>query len=350
MDMNEKRTLITFVSLFLVATAGLTLVKSVDVESVERVVGVEVGDWIKYGNFQVHWSSDDPIALEPTSDLIEHNNTDWVINTVKSISETRITFQTLTHFKNNTETTSVSHVDINTGEGNGSFTFISANLILDESVYNSTEYANTWINETIQLVYMNTLRVTNHMVAGTTEFWPDETSGTITTIAYEIEYFWDRTTGTLLERAGSFVRSREEYTIVAQRSEIVIDTNLWEEEPDTTPPTAEAGPDRTVALNEMVVFDAGSSSDNEGGWGIASYDWVFGDGTYASGSSVAHAFDTPGKYTVKLTVRDWAGNSNTDTLIVTVQEPSSPPWIIGVVILLVLLVAGLFFWRLKAKK
>ena len=73
--------------------------------------------------------------------MIEHNNTEWVTNTIETVSETKITFQTVTRYKNDTETMSSSYVDIKTGEGNGTLMFVSANLNLGESVYGSTEYA-----------------------------------------------------------------------------------------------------------------------------------------------------------------------------------------------------------------
>jgi len=345
--MNEKKALMIFVSLLLAAMSVLTLVTSVAGEPPERIVGVKVGDWVKYGNFLATWTSNDPNAQEPPLDLIEHNNTEWAINTVQTISGTNIAFQTVTHYKNGTETTSILYVDINTGEGNGSFTLISADLSPGESVYDSTEHARTWANETIRLVYANALRETNVLALTTSQFVSGETDQTL---VYRIEYFWDKTTGILAERTGTIVRTTGKYSTVAMRSEVMIDTNLWEENLDTTDPTARAGADQTAIVNQVVSFDAGSSSDGEGGWGIASYDWDFGDGTQGTGITITHIFNAPANYTVTLIVKDWAGNFDIDTLAVTAQEASSPPSITGAVILVILLIAGLLFWRLKARK
>ena len=347
MDMSDKKALMASVSLLLAVTLELTFATPVVEGSPERIVGVKVGHWVKYGDFLATWSSNDPDVKEPPAELVEHNNTEWVTNTVTKVTGTRITFQTVTHYKNHSETTSISYVDINTGEGNGTFMFVSANLTPGESIYDSSEQADTWINETIQLVYMNSLRKTNYLVATQTQFWPDEI---IQNLAFKIEYFWDKTTGILSERMGTFVTTTGEYRTVAFRSEIMTDTNLWEENPDTTPPTAEAGPDQNASVNQTLSFDAGSSSDNEGGWGIASYDWDFDDGTRGTGITITHAFNAPRNYTVTLTVKDWGGNSDMDTLTVTVQETSSPPSIMGVVILVILFSAGLILWRLKTKK
>jgi hypothetical protein len=347
-DMNEKKTLMTLVSLLLVAMSGLTLAISVAEESPERIVGVKVGARVKYGNFFATYESNDPDAQTPPADLIEHNNTEWVTNTVESINGTKITFQTVTHYKNDTETTSSAYVDINTGAGNGTFTFISANLNQGESIYGSTEYDPIWINETIQLVYANALRETNSLAATTSQYVSNEIEQNI---AYRIEYFWDKMTGVLSERTGTIVITTANYSTVAMRSEVMIDTNIWGETPDTTPPTARAGPDQTTIVNQSVSLDAGSSSDNEGGWGIASYQWDFGDGTQGTGMVTSHAFSATGNYIVTLTVEDWAGNSDKDTLTVTVRESSSQPSIMGIIVLVIMLfVAGLFLWRLKAKK
>ncbi len=90
---------------------------------------------------------------------------------------------------------------------------------------------------------------------------------------------------------------------------------------DTTAPTAEAGSDQTVKVDETVSFDGTGSTDNVG---VNSYEWDFdGDGTYdATGSSVTHSFGSSGTETVTLRVTDAAGNTDTDTLTVTVEQKS----------------------------
>ena len=331
----------------LVAIPELTLSRLVVGASQGRTVGVEVGDWVKYGNFHASWSSNDPNAQEPPLDLIKHNNTEWVRNTVQSIVGTQITFQAVTHLKNGTETTSIAQVDVNSGEGNGTQAFASANLGPGESVYNSTEYANSCINETLRLVYANALRETNYLEATTTQVL---TSDVMQTLVLQVEYFWDKTTGVLSERAGTLMNYTGDYHSVAIVQEFLVDTSLWEGNPDATLPLAEAGPDQTVFVDQTVSFDAGGSSDNKGGWGIASYEWDFGDGTQGTGRTINHAFSIPGEYIVTLTVKDWGDNSDEDTLTMTVQEASSPLSSTGLIVLIILFVAGLVFWILKVRR
>ncbi|MFB6188648.1 MAG: PKD domain-containing protein [Halapricum sp.] len=90
---------------------------------------------------------------------------------------------------------------------------------------------------------------------------------------------------------------------------------------DDTSPTAEAGPDRTVDEDTSVTFDGTGSSDNVG---IDTYSWTFGDGSTATGPTPTHTYADPGTYTVMLTVSDAAGNTDTDSLTVTVRDATPP--------------------------
>jgi PKD repeat protein len=92
----------------------------------------------------------------------------------------------------------------------------------------------------------------------------------------------------------------------------VIDVKL-----DKTVPVADAGGDQSVAQNVVVAFDASKSSDNVG---IVSYEWDFGDGSKGIGLTTNHTYKEPGVYVVRLTVRDAAGNKNTDSVSVAVLK------------------------------
>lgn len=56
----------------------------------------------------------------------------------------------------------------------------------------------------------------------------------------------------------------------------------------------------------------------------STYNWDFGDGTYATGQTVSHQFLNPGGYLVQLTVRDPFGCENTNRVFKKVRV-SSPP-------------------------
>ncbi|MFC7314168.1 PKD domain-containing protein [Salinirubellus salinus] len=90
---------------------------------------------------------------------------------------------------------------------------------------------------------------------------------------------------------------------------------------DQVDPVAVVGSDVTVDQFTDVRFDGSGSSDNID---IASFEWDFGDGETATGESVTHYYDTPGTFTATLTVRDAAGNVDSDTRDVVVQDIKPP--------------------------
>lgn len=75
----------------------------------------------------------------------------------------------------------------------------------------------------------------------------------------------------------------------------------------------------TPKVGDEVVFDASASKDPDGQ--IIEYLWDFGDGSPSeSGPAVIHVYDAVGKYTVKLTVTDSQGLSNSLEKSVQVVE------------------------------
>lgn len=88
-------------------------------------------------------------------------------------------------------------------------------------------------------------------------------------------------------------------------------------------PEADAGEDLSVAVGEPLRLNARASFDSDGE--IEAYRWDFGDGTSGAGATTEHTFDTPGTFTVTLTVQDDAGVSNsTDADQITVLVNARP--------------------------
>ncbi|MEW5747210.1 MAG: PKD domain-containing protein [Candidatus Thermoplasmatota archaeon] len=96
---------------------------------------------------------------------------------------------------------------------------------------------------------------------------------------------------------------------------------------DDEAPVADAGEAPTdVEAGETVTFNASGSSDNVG---IVNFTWELTDAAdvVLYGESADYAFSDAGEFLVTLTVRDAAGNSDTDTLTVSVSEApvNDPP-------------------------
>ena len=72
----------------------------------------------------------------------------------------------------------------------------------------------------------------------------------------------------------------------------------------------------TGDTNTSFVFSGVASSDPDGT--IASYAWIFGDGTTGTGVSPSKIYSTPGTYTTTLTVTDNQGATGTVSNNVTV--------------------------------
>jgi len=107
-----------------------------------------------------------------------------------------------------------------------------------------------------------------------------------------------------------------------------IDQDYWHIDdvyigPDITDPIADAGPDQFVDEDTNVTFDGSGSTDNVG---IDNYTWTFVDGTLQTlyGMNPIYNFSEPDIYNVTLTVRDAAGNSDTDNVTITVNDVTPP--------------------------
>jgi len=90
-------------------------------------------------------------------------------------------------------------------------------------------------------------------------------------------------------------------------------------------PVADAGPDQSAGIGQIITLDAGASSDADGV--LTAFLWDFGAGRTQTGRTIRHQFDAPGRHAVVLTVTDntsAANNSGRDTLWVAVNDPIQP--------------------------
>jgi len=97
----------------------------------------------------------------------------------------------------------------------------------------------------------------------------------------------------------------------------------WQVVSDATKPVAEAGPDQIVNEETLVTFSGSDSWDN---MEIVSYTWTFTDVTprTLTGINPSYSFTELGVYAVTLNVTDAQGNWDTDTILITVKDVTSP--------------------------
>ncbi|MBT4540357.1 PKD domain-containing protein [Candidatus Woesearchaeota archaeon] len=91
---------------------------------------------------------------------------------------------------------------------------------------------------------------------------------------------------------------------------------------DNVNPVASTAVNQTsVGQNIAIQFNGSGSTDNVG---IINYSWNFGDDTINTSEIPLHQFSSPGTYNVVLTIYDQEGNSDTDTIIITVSDSTTP--------------------------
>jgi RHS repeat-associated protein len=91
---------------------------------------------------------------------------------------------------------------------------------------------------------------------------------------------------------------------------------------DNQPPTAILNILGNLREDGEITFSASGSTDPEGG--ALSYSWDFGDSATATGLEAVHIYNSPGDYTVTLTVEDHAGLSTTQTRMLSISSASGP--------------------------
>ena len=150
----------------------------------EWVVGVNVGDWFLYEGTLVKYEADEGVPFPPNSFLnylFVANESDWIKRTVANVSGTTITWETVTHWKNGSETSSTLSDDIANSYQNLA---IGANMEVGDQVFASgSVYTATIIDNTTDIEYGNMTRDTNHA-------WRNWTDGSIL-----LEFYWDKATG-----------------------------------------------------------------------------------------------------------------------------------------------------------
>ena len=229
MKRKSVRLTLTLSSLLLIFSASFS-VELVSSEPAKRTVGVRIGDVVKYGDFLSFWASNRPSATVP-QDLIDANNTVWIANTILDVAGTTVTYQTLTRYENGTETSDIGQIDVETGDGNGTLTFVSAALTAGDKVYTLGELSVARMNSTFPRAYLGQTRETNLLNVTHYSFVSVDSRSVTQSV-----FLWNKATGVLVEQRWAFADFEGDYLTMASVEYKIVDTTIWVDDPDAEPP------------------------------------------------------------------------------------------------------------------
>jgi hypothetical protein len=176
--------------------------------------GVAEGDTFTY-DITGFWSSNDPSATIPQS-LLELNTTDYYQVMINGTSGAEVIATSTLHFKNGSETSFVSSLNLETGVASGSALWIlAANLRANEKIHNGTDTDMITINETVVRNYLGADRETNRVMLN---FQENDVTGTL-------DRYFDRETGVLVELRDETSQVNPAMTIIVSWK--IKGTNVW---------------------------------------------------------------------------------------------------------------------------
>ncbi|MBA8792666.1 PKD repeat protein [Friedmanniella endophytica] len=146
--------------------------------------------------------------------------------------------------------------------------------------------------------------------------------GTVASYAWD---FGDQSTGTGAKPSHTYTASGT-YTVKLTVTDDQGATDTETAQVTVTVPAPNQAPTAAFTSstqNLAATFDGTGSSDPDGT--VASYAWDFGDQSTGTGAKPSHTYTAAGTYTVKLTVTDDQGATDSVTHTVTVSAANQPP-------------------------
>ncbi len=217
--------------LLLAATLVSVVISVTPILAAEYVVGVKVGDWVKYETTGTY----DGTGTEPP--WVRY---DWLKFVVQNVSYSDITFLGVTHYKDGTEESNTLSLNVRTG---GEMWIIAAGLEKGDPI----AVGSSWIvNDTLTRTYIGASRSVNFLSIS-------QSSGEGIVNA---TFYWDQATGVLLETSSNKTSPTETWMLRYE----AIETNLWGPVPLQL--SAELSKD-TVTQGDIVTVSATVNDDLE---------------------------------------------------------------------------------------
>jgi len=144
-----------------------------------------------------------------------------------------------------------------------------------------------------------------------------------------VSYVW-KENGTTLSTNSSFTKSdfavgRHTITLLVTDDDGMTDSDtvmVTVNAASGTAPIANAGTDKVTTVGSSVTLDASASRDSDGS--IVSYVWKENGTILSTNSSFTKSDFAVGRHTITLLVTDDDGMTDSDTVVVTVNDSSSP--------------------------
>jgi len=204
----------------------LTLLVSImPVSAGNGAVGVQAGDWAKYGEISVKYESDPPVPASQS--VVDLNNTEWVKIEVQSVSGTNITAVQTNHFKNGTENTETHTWNMTDNTRILHSPWYVPDIFVIEANLSNGDLINIEslkLTDTVSLKYAGRTREVNQM---------NTTFAQGVSILGTLNAYWDKTTGILCEHNETRIGAQIGALTTTMK---IIATNLWQPTPFWTEP------------------------------------------------------------------------------------------------------------------
>jgi hypothetical protein len=187
-------------------------------------VGVANGDVFRYG-YNCYFDSNDPHAVPPAS-FSSINKTDYFMINVTGVSGMAVSFETMLHGLNGSNSLGVCSMNVGSGmtsisgyggpSGASNFYFIARNVGMMGKMFPSSAVSPT-INDTLSMHYVGGSRLTNHFVTKTTP------NG----MMVNSDFYFDQATGMMVQWRQETVQTSGAFQTNSTQMMKITSSNVW---------------------------------------------------------------------------------------------------------------------------